>query len=238
MKARVVSLCVFLLCIPAVCVIGMLFFKERSVSFSCISVVVLMLGAYLYVYEKKRSPAAELVIIALMSALSVLGRIVFAFLPSLKPCSAIIILTAIYFGKETGFMVGAFTALVSNFYFGQGGWTPFQMLAWGLTGYFAGMLGKWLVKNRFLILAYGAVIGVFFSLLMDLYTCLWTDGKIIFSRYLALISAAAWVTVSYAVSNVIFLALFMQPMGRIFDRLRVKYAIGIYPPEGGKNNES
>ena len=112
------------------------------------------------------------------------------------------------------------------------------MLAWGLTGYFAGMLGKWLVKNRFLLLAYGAVIGVFFSLLMDLYTCLWTDGKIIFSRYLALISAAAWVTVSYAVSNVIFLALFMQPMGRIFDRLRVKYAIGIYPPEGENNNES
>ena len=229
MKARVVSLCVFLLCIPAVCMIGMLFFKERSVSFSCISVVVLMLGAYLYVYEKKRSPAAELVIIALMSALSVLGRIVFAFLPSLKPCSAIIILTAIYFGRETGFMVGAFTALVSNFYFGQGGWTPFQMLAWGLTGYFAGMLGKWLVKNRILLLVYGAVIGVFFSLLMDLYTCLWTDGKIIFSRYLALISSAAWVTVTYAVSNVIFLALFMQPLGRIFKRLRVKYGIGTNP---------
>ncbi len=227
MKVKLVSLCIFLLCIPAICVTGVLFFKERSVSFACTGIVLTMLAGYFYVYEKKNSAAWELVIIALMSALSVLGRIVFAFLPSLKPCSAIIILTAVYFGRETGFMVGAFTALVSNFYFGQGGWTPFQMLAWGLTGYFAGMLGRWLVKNRILLLVYSAVIGVFFSLLMDLYTCLWMDGRVILSRYLTLIGSAAWVTVSYAVSNVVFTAIFMEPFGRIFRRLCVKYDIGI-----------
>lgn len=228
MKARIVSLCVFLLCVPAVCVIGLLFFKDRSVSFVLTGVVLVMLAGYFYVFEKKDSPSWELVIIALMSALSVVGRIVFAFLPSLKPCSAIIILTAIYFGRETGFMVGAFTALVSNFYFGQGAWTPFQMLAWGLTGYFAGMLGRWLAKNRLLLLAYSAVIGVFFSLLMDLYSCLWMDGKIVFARYITMIGTSASVTAAYAVSNVVFTALFMKPFGRIFKRLCVKYGIGIY----------
>ena len=228
MKAKIVSLCVFLLCIPAICVVGVLFFKERSVSFACTGIVIAMLAAYFYVYEKKSSAAWELVIVALMSALSVVGRIVFAFLPSLKPCSAIIILTAIYFGRETGFMVGAFTALVSNFYFGQGGWTPFQMLAWGLTGYFAGMLGRWLSKNRILLLVYSAAIGVFFSLLMDLYSCLWMDGKIVLSRYFTMIGTSASVTVAYAVSNVVFTAIFMEPFGRIFKRLCTKYGIGIY----------
>ena len=228
MKAKIVSLCVFLLCIPAICVVGVLFFKERSVSFACTGIVIAMLAAYFYVYEKKSSAAWELVIVALMSALSVVGRIVFAFLPSLKPCSAIIILTAIYFGRETGFMVGAFTALVSNFYFGQGGWTPFQMLAWGLTGYFAGMLGRWLSKNRILLLIYSAAIGVFFSLLMDLYSCLWMDGKIVLSRYFTMIGTSASVTVAYAVSNVVFTAIFMEPFGRIFKRLCVKYGIGTY----------
>ena len=228
MKAKIVSLCVFLLCIPAICVVGVLFFKERSVSFACTGIVIAMLAAYFYVYEKKSSAAWELVIVALMSALSVVGRIVFAFLPSLKPCSAIIILTAIYFGRETGFMVGAFTALVSNFYFGQGGWTPFQMLAWGLTGYFAGMLGRWLSKNRILLLVYSAAIGVFFSLLMDLYSCLWMDGKIVLSRYFTMIGTSASVTVAYAVSNVVFTAIFMEPFGRIFKRLCVKYGIGTY----------
>ena len=228
MKAKIVSLCVFLLCIPAICVVGVLFFKERSVSFACTGIVIAMLAAYFYVYEKKSSAAWELVIVALMSALSVVGRIVFAFLPSLKPCSAIIILTSIYFGRETGFMVGAFTALVSNFYFGQGGWTPFQMLAWGLTGYFAGMLGRWLSKNRILLLVYSAAIGVFFSLLMDLYSCLWMDGKIVLSRYFTMIGTSASVTVAYAVSNVVFTAIFMEPFGRIFKRLCVKYGIGTY----------
>lgn len=228
MKVKIVSLCAFLLCVPAVCVIGLLFFRERSVSFVCTGVVLVMLAGYFYVFEKKNSPAWELVIIALMSALSVLGRIVFAFLPSLKPCSAIIILTAVYFGREPGFMVGALTALVSNFYFGQGAWTPFQMLAWGLTGYFAGCLGKWLVKNRILLLVYSAASGVFFSLLMDLYSCLWADGRFVLSRYLTLITAAAWATVSYAVSNVVFTGIFMQPFGRIFKRLCVKYGIGSF----------
>lgn len=238
MKARIVSLCIFLLCIPAICVAGVVFFRDRAVSFASTGVVLLMLAGYFYVYEKKNSQAWELVIVALMSALSVLGRIVFAFLPSLKPCSAIIILTAVYYGRETGFMVGAFTALVSNFYFGQGGWTPFQMLAWGLTGYFAGMLGKWLSKNKILLLIYSALIGVFFSLLMDIYTCLWMDGKVILSRYLVQISSAARVTVSYAVSNIIFTGLFMQPFGRVFKRLCIKYGIGTYTPEAAASERT
>lgn len=238
MKARIVSLCIFLLCIPAICVAGVVFFRDRAVSFASTGVVLLMLAGYFYVYEKKNSQAWELVIVALMSALSVLGRIVFAFLPSLKPCSAIIILTAVYYGRETGFMVGAFTALVSNFYFGQGGWTPFQMLAWGLTGYFAGMLGKWLSKNKILLLIYSALIGVFFSLLMDIYTCLWMDGKVIVSRYIVQVSSAARVTVSYAVSNIIFTGLFMQPFGRVFKRLCIKYGIGTYTPEAAASERT
>ena len=238
MKARIVSLCIFLLCIPAICVAGVVFFRDRAVSFASTGVVLLMLAGYFYVYEKKNSQTWELVIVALMSALSVLGRIVFAFLPSLKPCSAIIILTAVYYGRETGFMVGAFTALVSNFYFGQGGWTPFQMLAWGLTGYFAGMLGKWLSKNKILLLIYSALIGVFFSLLMDIYTCLWMDGKVIVSRYIVQVSSAARVTVSYAVSNIIFTGLFMQPFGRVFKRLCIKYGIGTYTPEAAASERT
>ncbi len=238
MKARIVSLCIFLLCIPAICVAGVVFFRDRAVSFASTGVVLLMLAGYFYVYEKKNSQAWELVIVALMSALSVLGRIVFAFLPSLKPCSAIIILTAVYYGRETGFMVGAFTALVSNFYFGQGGWTPFQMLAWGLTGYFAGMLGKWLSKNKILLLIYSALIGVFFSLLMDIYTCLWMDGKVIVSRYIVQVSSAARVTVSYAVSNIIFTGLFMQPFGRVFKRLCIKYGIGTYTTEAAASERT
>lgn len=61
-------------------------------------------------------------------------------LPNFKPCSAIIIITAVAFGPEAGFLTGALTAFVSNFIFGQGPWTPWQMFTWGLVGFLAGIL--------------------------------------------------------------------------------------------------
>ena len=54
--------------------------------------------------------------------------------------SAIIIITAVAFGPEAGFLTGALTAFVSNFIFGQGPWTPWQMFTWGLVGFLAGIL--------------------------------------------------------------------------------------------------
>ena len=93
---------------------------------------------FLLVFERRRPQARELVPIAVMSALAVVGRTVFSIvpLPNFKPCSAIIMITAIVFGPETGFLTGALTAFVSNFIFGQGPWTPWQMFTWGLLRFF------------------------------------------------------------------------------------------------------
>ena len=88
---------------------------------------------------------------AAMTALSVSGRFLFAMLPGFKPVTAIIIITALYFGAQAGFMTGALTALISNIYFGQGSWTPFQMLAWGIVGLLGGILSGYLKKNKWLL---------------------------------------------------------------------------------------
>ena len=97
---------------------------------------------FFLVFEKKRPQAREMVPIAVMAALAVVGRAAFAVvpLPNFKPCSAIIIITALAFGPEAGFLTGALTAFVSNFIFGQGPWTPWQMFTWGLIGFLAGIL--------------------------------------------------------------------------------------------------
>lgn len=97
---------------------------------------------FLLVFDKKKPQARELVPIAVMAAIAVVGRTVFEIipLPNFKPCSAIIIITAVAFGPEAGFLTGALTAFVSNFIFGQGPWTPWQMFTWGLVGFLAGIL--------------------------------------------------------------------------------------------------
>ncbi len=47
--------------------------------------------------------------------------------------------------------IGAMTGLVSNFLFGQGPWTPFQMLTWELIGFLSGILAEPLQKSRILL---------------------------------------------------------------------------------------
>ena len=108
---------------------------------------------FILVFDKKKPQARELVPIAVMAAIAVVGRTVFEIipLPNFKPCSAIIIITAVAFGPEAGFLTGALTGFVSNFIFGQGPWTPWQMFTWGLVGFLAGILknaGVFAEKNR------------------------------------------------------------------------------------------
>ena len=97
---------------------------------------------FLLVYDKRRPQARDLMPIAVMAALCVVGRVAFVAipLPSFKPVSAIVIITAIVFGPETGFLTGALGAFASNFLFGQGPWTPWQMFCWGMIGFIAGLL--------------------------------------------------------------------------------------------------
>ena len=97
---------------------------------------------FMLVYDKRKPQARDLVPIAVMAAIGVAGRAAFAFvpLPNFKPVSAIVIIAAIAFGPESGFMTGALAAFVSNFLFGQGPWAPWQMFCWGLIGFLAGLL--------------------------------------------------------------------------------------------------
>ncbi|MCR4963803.1 MAG: ECF transporter S component [Firmicutes bacterium] len=80
--------------------------------------------------------------IAVMAALAVVGRTLFAIvpLPNFKPMTAVIMITAVSFGPEVGFLTGALAGFISNFIFGQGPWTPWQMFCWGGIGFLTGLL--------------------------------------------------------------------------------------------------
>jgi len=176
-------------------------------------------------FEKKETDTKRLIIIAVMVALSVAGRMIFAVIPAFKPITAMVIVAAIYFDSEAGFMVGALTAVISNFYFGQGAWTPFQMFIWGIIGFVAGLISNRLKKNLFIVCIYGVIAGIVYSLFMDLWSVAWIDGGFNIARYGALVISSLPVMAVYAVSNVVFLLLLTKPLGRIFERLKTKYGI-------------
>ncbi len=181
--------------------------------------------------DKKRTSVRRLTLIAVMTALSIASRFIFAAFPAFKPMSAIVILTGVYLGGEAGFLCGCLTAFISNFYFGQGPWTPFQMTALGLIGLVAAILfsGRKNIAGSkirlFLLLLYGMFCGVFYSLFLDTWTMLWTYGGLDVEGYLAAITVAIPYTVLYAVSNVIFLLIFEPVFGKRLGRIIRKYRI-------------
>lgn len=226
MKAKkILIVLIFVLLIPAAVVLSMTVFDKQKYSFFILAVAILSVIPVLLSLERKESDTKKLVMIAVMTAISVVSRMVFEWIPHFKPVTAIVIITGIYLGKEAGFLCGAFSALISNFVFGQGPWTPFQMMTWGLIGIFAALLGKILSKNLLLCCVFGALSGVFYSMLMDVYTVLWVDPDFSFTRYLAAITTAIPTTISYVVSNVIFLLVLSKPIGKKIERMKLKYGI-------------
>ena len=85
-------------------------------------------------YERIKPDAKLVALVATLAAFAALGRIAFAALPNVKPTTDIVLVSGYALGGGPGFVVGALAGLTSNFFFGQGPWTPWQMAAWGVTG--------------------------------------------------------------------------------------------------------
>ena len=136
------------LLMPLLVVLGGWRLGERFYAWGILGMVGLSQVLFFTGFEKRTVGSRRMVIAAVMTALSVLGRVIFAPIPGFKPITAIVVITAIWIGGETGFLVGSLSALISNFFSGQGPWTPFQMFAWGMIGLMAGFLSGPLRKNR------------------------------------------------------------------------------------------
>ena len=216
-------ICLFL--IPLIVIGGAQIFKDKQYAWISLCVVILSCLPFFIAFEHKKSNVKTLIIISVMIALSVVGRVLFTPIPGFKPVTAMVVITAIYFGSEAGFMTGALSALISNFFFGQGPWTPFQMFTWGIIGFIAGILASPIKKSKIMLSLYGIFSGVLFSLLMDIWTVIWADGYFNITRYLAAIVTSAQFTIIYAVSNLVFLLIFAKPIGKILNRIKTKYDI-------------
>lgn len=224
MKKRM-GLCLCLVFIPLTVLAGALLLEQNRYDIVMLLVAVLSIVPFFLRFEHKRQNVRELVLVAVMTALSVAGRFLFAPVPGFKPVTAIVIITGLYLGWEAGYLCGSLTALVSNLYFGQGPWTPFQMAIWGLIGLFAALLAKQLCASRILLCIYGVFSGVAYSAFMDVWSTLWYDGYLNIARYLALLATALPFMAVYAVSNVVFLLMLTGPIGRKLTRIKTKYGL-------------
>lgn len=99
-----------------------------------ILIIVAAIGIFVWSFEKRKPKTREIVTLGVLTGMAIVGRVIFFMTPQFKPCAAIIIITGIMLGKQSGFLCGCLTAFISDFFFGQGPWTPWQMIAFGLIG--------------------------------------------------------------------------------------------------------
>lgn len=107
-----------------------------------LAVVLAALGLFFAQYEQRAPRLRDIMPTVVLAACAAAGRVLFGPIPDFKPVSAIAIIAGAVFGRRSGFMTGALAALASNFFLGQGPWTPWQMYAWGLVGYLGGVLAQ------------------------------------------------------------------------------------------------
>ena len=217
MQHKISAVLLFLL-VPAAMIACILL---QSLQTALLSTLVLLaaLTPFFLAFERQKP-------VVVLTALSVTGRLLFAALPNFKPVSAIVILAGVCFGRQSGFLTGALSALVSNLFFGQGPWTPWQMYAWGLMGYVAGALASTkLFRRPWAVLLYGFLASFGYGFLMNSWTLFSFVQPVTWQAALATYGAALAFDATHAVSTVAFLSVTLLPWQKELRRIRQKYGV-------------
>lgn len=219
----------FLVLLPAAAVLAGVYGPGgRSYLWAGIAILLFSLSSFFLALERRRPQARDLVTLSVLSALAVAGRAAFAMLPQCKPMAAVIILTGACLGAQPGFLVGASSVFVSNFFFGQGPNTPWQMFAFGLIGLLSGALfAHGPMKTGRLSLCLFGALSVFFVYggIVNLGTLLISGLPPTLSSLLAVVAAGVPFDLMHAGATVLFLLLLTRPMTEKLNRMKVKYGL-------------
>ena len=127
------------LVIPALIALTVFLGSKRLYMPLSLLILVMIMAPFFMIFERRKPRAREVVLIAMMSALTVASHTFFHIAFPVQIGTAMVVISGISLGPEAGFLIGAMSRFVCNFYMGQGAWTPWQMFCWGLLGFLAGI---------------------------------------------------------------------------------------------------
>lgn len=227
-KRTIAAAIMILLLVPLTLFVGVYYLGGRKYYFVALLILLEIMLPFALVFEGRKPQARELVVIAVLCALGVAGRAAFFMLPEFKPVVALVIISGVAFGGESGFLVGAITMLASNMMFSQGPFTPWQMFAMGIVGFLAGVLFRkgWLRRNRISLCVFGALASVviYGGIMNPAAALIWAhtlDPKIILTYYVSGVP----IDLVRAAGTVFFLWFAAEPMLEKLDRIKVKYGL-------------
>lgn len=189
--------------------------------------VILSVVAFFFEFESAAISSKEIALVAMLGTISAVLRVPFAVIPNVQPCTYLIICSGYVFGPMAGFMVGAVTALVSNFFLGQGLWTPYQMFAWGLAGVSAAYLRRFGVERIGLIIL-GVVWGYLYGWIMNVWYWVAFIYPLTVKTFFVYQLTSIWFDTLHAIGNALLLGLFGVKTIAILDRFKKRFSWSLF----------
>ncbi|MBM7652954.1 ECF transporter S component [Neobacillus cucumis] len=210
-------------------VLGLNYIWEDAYIWFSIGLIFLAIVFFIFRFETRNVEPRELVLLAVLASIAAVGRIPFASLPSVQPTTFVIMMSGYVFGAESGFVIGAVAALASNMILGQGPWTPWQMVAWGLVGLTAGWLkNTFLMQHKWGQILFGVIWGYLFGWIMNLWgflAIIQSGGADTLKAFIVYMIGSATFDTFHAISNVFFLLVFGGIWIKILNRFKRKYGL-------------
>lgn len=227
-KLTVLSVVILFIISPLCIFLSMKFIQNKSYYPASVLIILCAIIPFFAFFEKRKVKTGEIVITAMMTALAVASRSAMLFVPQVKPTAALVIVTAISFGPNVGFLTGALSMFLSNFIFGQGMFTPFQMLGMGLTGFLCGLIfsGKKYYNNRLAVSIIGGIITfAVYGLIVDSCSVFMLSSDPSIKTALPIFASGVTFNVIHGITTALLLFFINKPMADKFIRLRTKYGI-------------
>lgn len=225
-----IAMFIILIAIPFTIYLAVFHGNQRENYYiTSLAIVIETMIPFFMVFEDRDPQARELVVIAVLAAIAVAGRGAFFMLPQFKPVAAIVIIAGVCFGGEAGFLVGAVSGFVSNFFFAQGPWTPWQMFGFGIIGFIAGVLFKkgMLKKKKLSLCIYGGISTFFiYGFLLDTASILmFSEKNITKAGAISVYMSGVPMNIIHAISTIFFLFVLSKSMIEKLDRIKIKYGL-------------
>lgn len=221
-RAIIVTCCVGAAGLALLFVAGAGFGSASTVALLTAGFAAMVVAVFAALFEASKLRAREIAIIALLGTVSALLRVPFAAIPSLQPSTYLVICSGFVFGPVAGFMVGALTAVVSNFFLGHGPWTLFQIVGWGLAGATAPLLRRFGVRTSVLV-AFGIGWGIVFGLIANLWTWVAFVYPLTVRSFAVTWANSIWFDLIHATGNAFFLAALGVKTVRVLERYHQRF---------------
>jgi energy-coupling factor transport system substrate-specific component len=196
-----------------------------AVTLAALSLVCVGIAAW----ERGPGGAREVALVGSFGAAAAAGRVLFAAIPNVQPVTTMTACAGVALGPRAGAAVGALAAIVSNGFLGQGPWTPWQMLAWGLVGATGGAAGPLLRRSRIALIVFCALWGFVFDAILNVVDLATFGPSWTWQAFWALEGRGIAFDVAHATGNALLAAVAGPALIRLLDRYGRRLRVELEP---------